>query len=112
MTTPSSAQTNCPGVTEVKVISSRLVGIRVRRSLVAKIKGVAGLTQCKPGSDLFCLEVNAYETAPEDALRRFQQNVAEAGLGKHFGMQDMNIAAAQPPAAPKKSKNKSGKNKS
>jgi hypothetical protein len=109
MTTPSSSQINCPGVTEVKVISSRLVGIRVRRSLVSKIKGVAGLTQCKPGSDLFCMEVNAYETAPDDALRRFQQNAAEAGLGKHFGVRDLKTAAAARPAAPKPPKTRKKK---
>jgi len=84
--TPSPEEIRCPGVMEVKPITSRLFGIRVRRSLVAKMKGVAGLTQGKPGGDLFCFEVSAYETSPEDALKRFKQIVAEAGLGHHFGM--------------------------
>ena len=84
MTTAS--ETRCPGVTEVKPITSRLYGIRVRRNLVAKVKGVAGLRQGKPGSDLFCVEVSAYETSPEEALKRFKTIVAEAGLGSYFGM--------------------------
>jgi hypothetical protein len=86
MLTASSSEARCPGVTEVKVITSRLFGIRVRRNLVGKLKGVAGLTQGKPGSDLFCVEVTAYETAPYEALKRFKEIVTEAGLGRYFGM--------------------------
>jgi hypothetical protein len=58
----------------------------VRRGLVSKLKGVPGLMQGKPGSNLFCVEVSAYETSPEDALKRFKEIAAEAGLGPYFGM--------------------------
>ena len=81
-----SAELVCPGVTEVRPITSRLYGIRVRRGLVGKLKSVAGLTQGKPGSDLFCVEVSAQEPSTEGALGRFKELVAKAGLGRHFGV--------------------------
>jgi hypothetical protein len=56
------AKTGCPGVTEVRPITSRLFGIRVRRGLINKLKGA------------------------EEALRQFKEIVAKAGLGSHFGM--------------------------
>jgi hypothetical protein len=90
-TTPHSApKTGCPGVTEVRIITSRLYGIRVRPDLANKLKGVAGLKQGKPGSTLFCVEVSAYEASPEEALKQFKVIVAEAGLGSHFGVRADN----------------------
>jgi hypothetical protein len=58
----------------------------VRRGLINKLKGVVGLMQGKPGSDLFCVEVGAQEPSSEEALRRFKEIVVKAGLGAHFGM--------------------------
>jgi hypothetical protein len=83
---PASDKIGCPGVTEIRPITSRLYGIRVRRGLISKLKGVSGLMQGKPGSDLFCVEVGAQEPSAEEALRRFREIVAGAGLGPHFGM--------------------------
>jgi hypothetical protein len=82
----SPSKTGCPGITEIKPITSRLFGIRVRRSLVSKLKGVAGLMQGKPGSDLFCVEVKADEPSSDAALQRFMEVVAGAGLGAYFGI--------------------------
>jgi hypothetical protein len=83
---PSSSKSSCPGVTEVRPITSRLFGVRVRRSLVSKLKNVPGLMQGRPDSDLFCVEVGAQEPSPEEALRRFLALVAKAGLGTYFGV--------------------------
>ena len=73
-------------MTEVRPITSRLFGIRVRRGLVSKLKKVPGLMQGKPGSDLFCVEVGAQEPSAEEALRRFREIVFKAGVGSHFGV--------------------------
>ena len=86
MTTLLSLEIGCPGVTEIRPITSRLFGIRVRRNLIAKLKSVEGLTQARPGSDLFCVEVGAQELSPENALKRFQEIAAKAGLGRYFGV--------------------------
>ena len=86
MTTSSASDTGCPGVTEIVPITSRLYGIRVRPGLVRKLKRTPGLMQGKPGSNLFCVEVSAYEVSSEAALKRFKEIVAEAGLGSYFGM--------------------------
>jgi hypothetical protein len=75
-------------VTEIRPITSRLYGIRVSHGLVRKLKGVAGLMQGKPGSNLFCVEVSATEISAEAALKRFLEIVAGAGLGCYFGRGD------------------------
>jgi len=58
----------------------------VERRLVAKLARVAGLRQANPKSDLFCIEVTALENSPEAALKRFQEIVTKAKLGRHFGV--------------------------
>ena len=76
----------CPGVTELRAIAARVYGIRVERRLVAKLKGLPGLIQANPKSDLFCIEVTSAENSPEAALMRFKAIVAKAGRGHHFGV--------------------------
>ncbi|MBI4424435.1 MAG: hypothetical protein HY554_11935 [Elusimicrobia bacterium] len=76
----------CPGITEVRPLAARLFGVRVQRHLVSKLRKVPGLLQPNPTSDLFCVEVTGTESSADAALRRFQELVAKAGLGAHFGV--------------------------
>ncbi|MFA5138076.1 MAG: hypothetical protein WC728_02500 [Elusimicrobiota bacterium] len=75
----------CPGVSEIRTITSRIYGIRVRRHLLPRVKNVKGLMRANPSSDLFCVEVSAMDNSREAALKRFQDIVSAAGLGMYFG---------------------------
>jgi hypothetical protein len=73
------------GIVEIRPITSRCFGVRVQRRLIAKLKDVKGLTRANPKSDLFCIEVDGLDNNPENALKRFRELVAAAGVGMHFG---------------------------
>ncbi|MCX5797199.1 MAG: hypothetical protein NTY77_17045 [Elusimicrobia bacterium] len=75
-----------PGIVEIRPITSRYYGVRVQRRLIPKLKDVKGLTRANPKSDLFCIEVDGLDNNPESALKRFQEIVADAGVGMHFGV--------------------------
>lgn len=75
-----------PGIVQVRHIASKVYGIRVRRSLAAKLVDVPGLDRANPTSDLFCIHVDAMDDSPESALDRFRAAVVRAGLGAHFGL--------------------------
>jgi hypothetical protein len=71
---------------EVRPITSRCFGVRVARKHVSKLKAVPGLTRANAKSDLFCVAVDGMKNSPEEALHRFRELVAAAGLGRHFGV--------------------------
>ncbi|MBI5622697.1 MAG: hypothetical protein HY924_02845 [Elusimicrobia bacterium] len=84
-----------PGVTEIRPVTSKIYGFRVRRGLVSKLKGVPGLTHANPKSDLFCVELDPMDLSPEGALNCFKKIVSEAGLGPHFGIPAAKRGAAR-----------------
>lgn len=73
------------GIVEICPITSRCFGVRVQRRLIPRLKDVPGLTRANPKSDLFCVEVDGLDNNPENALRRFRELVAAAGVGMYFG---------------------------
>ncbi|MDD5656640.1 MAG: hypothetical protein PHF00_05230 [Elusimicrobia bacterium] len=75
-----------PGIVEIRVVTSRHYGIRVDRQLVGKLSKVSALHHGVPTSDLFCVELPGTDLGEDSALRRFHEIVAEAGLGRHFGL--------------------------
>lgn len=74
-----------PGIVEVRRVTSKVFGIRVARYLVPRVKGIQGLSQANPKSDLFCLEVSGMDRSPEEAVKRFRELAATSGLGMCFG---------------------------
>ncbi len=76
----------CPGVTEVRPVTSRIYGIRVRRQLISKLVKLPGLHHANPRSDLFCVEVGGMDVSAEAALKKFREIVGGAGLGSFFGV--------------------------
>ena len=81
-------RTTCPGVTEVRHITSNLYGVRVSRHLIPKLKKVPELQRANTRSDLFCFELSPMEKSTEGALKRFREIVAKAGLGEYFGVEE------------------------
>ena len=80
------AQSWGPGIVEIRLVTSRLFGIRVKKSLIPKLSKVDGLHHGRPESDMFCVELPGTDLSQESALLRFREIVAGSGLGRHFGV--------------------------
>jgi hypothetical protein len=76
-----------PGIVEVRPITSRHFGVRVQRRLIPRLKNVKGIARANSKSDLFCVEVDGMHNTPAEALGRFKEIVAKAGLGMYFGVE-------------------------
>ena len=75
------------GIVEVRPITSRYFGVRVQRRLIPRLKNVKGIARANSKSDLFCVEVDGMHNTPAEALGRFKEIVAKAGLGMYFGVE-------------------------